>query len=219
MMQYARLAGLAAILLGGVMVRPASAQIATICPTCTQETSEAARWLTQLDRMASELQALRSTVTADMNQITSLQNIGNGFANGSFTDITGRLAAGTYTLQQVNNAPTMLQNDYTNLGGQYSRFTNMMGVRSGQMSSDAQTLQTLQSTAETSVGTHGAMMVSNQIQAQRAVQELNAEQAQTQALSTLAAASQVEAERNALSTAEHANLASDPSTVTVPYGD
>lgn len=218
-MKKVLLAGVSAILLGGVMVRPASAQIATVCATCTQESTEAMRWVTQLERMASELQSLRSEVTADVSQISNLRNIGNGFSNGNFGDLTSRLSTGAYSLQQITSAPTMLQNDYSNLGTQYKNLTNTLNTRSSQIATDSQTISTLQATSDTSVGTHGAMMVSNQIQAQRAVQELNAEQAQTQALSTIAAASQVESERNALSNAEHASLASDPSTITVPTGD
>jgi len=219
MMKKILFAGITAFLASGALVRPASAQIATVCATCTQESSEAARWLTQLQRMASELEVLKAQVTADTSQIAALKNIGNGFSNGNFSSMTNRLSSGVYTAQQITSGASMLRNDYSNLGTQYSNLTSTLGLRQSQISSDTSTIHSLQDTSETSVGTHGAMMVSNQIQAQRAVQELNAEQAQTQALSTIAAASQVEAERNALSNEEHASLAADPETVEVPTDD
>lgn len=208
-----------AILVSGAFIRPASAQIKTICSTCAQESSEVVRWATQLQRMASELEALKAEASADFDEVSNLRNIGNGFSNGSFDGVTSRLQQGAYTFDQVNTSPTLLQNDYKNLGNQYSDLTQTLGRRSDQISSDADTMRSLKSTAETSVGTHGAMMVSNQIQAQRALQELNAEQANTQALSTMAAAQQVVAEHDALSDADHNRKIVNPAQYTIPEND
>ncbi|MGD7071110.1 hypothetical protein, partial [Acetobacter sp. AAB5] len=188
------------------------AQILTACPTCTQEETEAVRWAQQLASMLDELQRVKSELYADLGEVESLQNIGNGQAltSGNLDGIINRLQSGVYSVGRVSQLNQTLQNNYSVASQQLSTLKNLLSEQQSQLSNDSSNISAMQQAATTTVGTHGAMMVSNELHGQIASQLLKTQQTQMAMAQTLATQAAIENDRQASTDAQAAAMSSDP---------
>ena len=210
-------------------VTPAHAQIATVCPTCSQETTTVAQWAKQLLDMAAslqnqyyQLQALKSMFYSNgFGSLSELQQLGSAQAltNGQLSGAIGRLQSGQFPIGQYSSLQGQLQQSNAAVGSQLTALQQLLDRQNSQYGTDANAVQSAQNQAQSTVGTHQALQVSNEFQGQMAssllkIQQLNAAQAQTMA--TQAA---VENDRQAAADAFMRQSTVDPNTISTTGGN
>lgn len=191
------------------------AQIITDCPKCTQEETETVRWAQQLASMLDELQRVKSELYADLGEVESLRNIGSGQAltGGNLDGIISRLQTGAYSVGRVSQLNQTLRNDYSAASQQLSTLKTLLSEQQSQLSSDSSNIHEMQRASTTTVGAHGAMMVSNELQGQMASQLLKTQQTQMAIAQTLATQAAIQNDRQASTDAQAAAMTYDPKTV------
>ncbi|MDI2113889.1 hypothetical protein [Commensalibacter nepenthis] len=191
------------------------AQIVTLCPTCTQEATQIAQWANQLQSMAQQIQ----------NQITQLQSIGNqvfsntnnlsnlnqltqqqALTNGSLNQIITRLQSGNYPVSQFPQLQQQLQQAHQVYGNQLSTLQTFYQQQQNQTNSDKTVLDQIQSSSRATVGTHSALNVNNEFQAQITSQLIKMNQNQIALGQTLATAAATTEQQKAAQDAFHKQL-------------
>lgn len=207
---------------------PAHAQIATVCPTCSQETTSVAQWAKQLLDMAASLQnqyyqlmALKNMFYSNgYGSLSELKQLGSAQAltNGQLSGAIGRLQSGQFPIGQYSALQGQLQQSNAVVGSQLTALKALLDRQNSQMTNDARAIQRAQEHAQSTQGTHQAIGVTNEFQGQMAstllkIQQVNAAQAQTMA--TQAAA---QAERTAAADAFLRQSTVDPSSISTNDG-
>lgn len=210
-------------------IHPAHAQIATVCPTCSQETTTVSQWAKQLLDMAASLQnqyyqleALKSMFYSNgFGSLSELQQLGSAQAltNGQLSGAIGRLQSGQFPIGQYSSLQGQLQQSNAAVGSQLTALQQLLDRQNRQYGSDANAVQSAQNQAKMTVGTHQALQVSNEFQGQMAssllkIQQLNAAQAQTMATQVA-----VQNERQASTDAQAEAMLADPGKVNINDGE
>lgn len=208
---------------------PVHAQIATVCPTCAQESTTVLQWAKQLTDMATSLQnqyyqlrALKSMFYSNgFGSLSELQQLGSAQAltNGQLSGVISRLQSGQFPIGQYSALQGQLEQSNAAVGNQLSALQQLLYRQNNQYKTDANAVQSAQNQARNTVGTHQALQVSNEFQGQMAssllkIQQLNAALAQTMA--TQAA---VENNRQAAEDAFMRQSTVDPNTISTTGGN
>ena len=191
------------------------AQIVTVCPTCTQETTQIAQWSNQLQSMAQQIR----------NQITQIQSIGNqvftstnnlarlnqlnqnqALANGSLNQIIYRLQSNNYPISQYQQLQNQLLQIHQIYGNQLNQLQNFYQNQQTQASTDKVVLDAIQSSSRSTVGTHSALNVSNEFQSMMTDQLIRMNQNQMALGQTLATAAAAREQEKAAQDAFHQHL-------------
>lgn len=207
---------------------PAHAQIAMVCPLCAQESTTLLQWGKQLTSMAttiqnqySQLAALKSMFYSNgFGSLSQLQQLGSmqALTNGQLSGVIDRLQSGQFPVGQYSTLQGELQQSNSAVASQLTALQSLLNQQNQQYGNDASAVQSAQEQAATTVGTHQAMMVSNEFQGQMAssllkIQQLNAATAQT--IATQAA---VQNEREAAADAFMRQSTVDPTTISTTGG-
>ncbi|GBR16761.1 hypothetical protein [Asaia spathodeae] len=202
------------------MSSPAHAQIMTVCPTCTQEINEATRWITQLRSMAAEIETVKSVVMSDIQGVKQITNLSSlqGLTSGNLDGVLNRLQSGLGKAQQLNSLPQTLSNDAQTMSNQLSTLKSLLSSIQSQNQSDAQSVQSIQGQIATTIGTHGAVQISNQLQAQIAQALIKVNQIEGAIAQQLATQAAIENDRENAADQAHNAMLVDQSSINVDAG-
>lgn len=148
---YASIGAMASITAAGY------AQIATICPTCVQQSSASLQWAKQLANMAQQVQnqyaqlaSLKSQFYANTTgNLSTIRQLGNSQAltNGSLTNIINRLQSGNYPVTGYSELQSELQQSHQVFSNQLVSLKGLLAQQQKDYATDAQAVSNAQQQA------------------------------------------------------------------------
>lgn len=175
--------------------RQAEAQLAVVCPDCSQfftqiveYAKQAAQYATQLQQYQTQLQQYQNMVTNtvglpmqawntvqyDIMQVRNISNAASLLSGNSGTLIQRLQSAQGYTGQLSNlaNMPSQFTNWQQTIGNNLNTMGRTLGLQDTQRASDAQLIATLQGHSQTAAGQMQALQAANELAGANAAQLL-----------------------------------------------